>query len=66
MAALVCLFFLHHCPAYPEEERSADGAFAAWPLELIYLVDRALARDPADRFSSVEHMRKSLLKFVEG
>jgi serine/threonine-protein kinase len=35
------------------------------PLDLAALVDRALAREPGDRFSSAEHMRKNLLKFLE-
>lgn len=41
-------------------ERSPDV-----PQELADLVHRALAREPGDRFSSAEHMRKSLLKFVQ-
>jgi serine/threonine-protein kinase len=35
------------------------------PLELASVVDRALAREPGDRFSSAEHMRKCLLKFLD-
>lgn len=35
------------------------------PLDLAAQVDRALARDPGDRFSSAEHMRKNLLRFLE-
>jgi serine/threonine-protein kinase len=33
------------------------------PLELSRLIDRALARDPADRFPSAEAMRQALVKF---
>ena len=34
------------------------------PLELARAVDRALAREPSERYSSAEHMRKALQQFV--
>src|SRR5262249_34700953 len=35
------------------------------PAEITAAVDRALAREPGDRFSSAEHMRRVLLRFAE-
>jgi len=42
----------------PLRERNPDV-----PAELAAIVDRALAKDPLDRFSSVEEMRQALLPF---
>jgi eukaryotic-like serine/threonine-protein kinase len=36
------------------------------PAEICRSVHRALAREPGDRYSSAEHMRRSLLKFTVG
>jgi serine/threonine-protein kinase len=35
------------------------------PPDLCAAVDRALSREPLDRFSSAQHMRQALLKFTE-
>jgi serine/threonine-protein kinase len=47
-------------PAVPLAERAPDV-----PTPLARAVDRALAREPADRFSSAEHMRRVLQPFTE-
>jgi serine/threonine-protein kinase len=46
--------------ARPLAEHAADI-----PAQLAAAVDRALAREPGDRFSSAEHMRRALLRFAE-
>jgi len=43
----------------PLAERAPD-----LPLELARAVDRALAREPSERYSSAEHMRKALQQFI--
>ena len=44
----------------PLRERAGDV-----PPELSAAVDRAMAREPGDRFSSAQHMRAALMKFTE-
>jgi serine/threonine-protein kinase len=47
-------------PAVPLAQRAPDV-----PEALARTVDRALAREPEDRFSTAEHMRLALLPFTE-
>jgi eukaryotic-like serine/threonine-protein kinase len=46
-------------PPLPLAERAPD-----LQLELARAVDRALAREPGERYSSAEHMRKALQQFI--
>ena len=47
-------------PALPLAQRAPDV-----PADLARAVDRALAREPGDRFGSAEHMRQTLLPFTK-
>jgi serine/threonine protein kinase len=78
-SAGACTYYLL-CAQLPHDTTSPSIAFASslnshprlllerdpdLPPDLCAAIDRALSREPSDRFSSAQQMRQALLKFTE-